>query len=83
METETSHGCLFHAAVAAAPGNGALRDMLSRHKREVAERLARAIGRPDGVEDLTLLMEGLTQSWPLHGRRAVRSAKRLAALLFD
>ena len=83
MDEETSHGCLFHAAVAAAPGNAALRDMLACHKREVSEKLAAAIGRCDAVEDLTVLIEGLTQSWPLHGRQAVQSAKRLAVPLLD
>lgn len=83
METETSHGCLFHAAVAAAPGNSSLRDMLARHKREVFEKLADAIGRLDRIEELALLIEGLTQSWPLYGRRAVASAKRLATPLLD
>lgn len=83
MDAETSHGCLFHAAVAAAPGNAALRAMLTRHKREVSEALAAAIGRHDAVEDLTLLIEGLTQSWPLHGRKSVQSAKRLAAPLLE
>ena len=79
MGEESSHGCLFHAAVAAAPGNPALRAMLARHKQEVAEALAAVINRPDVMEDLTLLIEGLTQSWPLHKHRAVQSAKRLAA----
>ncbi len=83
MDVETSHGCLFHAAVAAAPGNATLRDVLTRHKQEVSERLAAAIGRLDAIEELTLLIEGLTQSWPLHGRRAVKSAKRLSAPLLD
>lgn len=83
MEAETSHGCLFHAAVAATPGNRSLRNMLARHKQEVFEKLADAIGRLDGIEELALLIEGLTQSWPLHGRRAVESAKRLATPLLD
>jgi AcrR family transcriptional regulator len=83
MDQEASHGCLFHAAVAAAPGNAALRAMLARHKREVSEALAAAIGRYDVIEDLTLLIEGLTQSWPLHGQQTVQSAKRLAAPLLD
>lgn len=83
MEIEASHGCLFHAAVAAAPTNVELRHMLERHKRDVAQALASAMGRFDHIEDLTLLMEGLIQSWPLHERQAVKSAKRLASALFD
>jgi len=83
MDEETSHGCLFHAAVAAAPGNTALRAMLARHKQEVAEALAAAINRYDVIEDLTLVIEGLTQCWPLHGQRAMLSAKRLAAPLLN
>lgn len=83
MANEASHGCLFHAAVAAAPNNAALREVLSRHKSEVSRVLADAIGKPDRVEELTLLIEGLTQSWPLHGTRAVESAKHFAALMLD
>ena len=83
MAEEASHGCLFHAAVAAAPGNRALRDMLVRHKREVSEALGEAIALPDRGEDLMLLVEGLTQSWPLSGRGAVESAKRFAGALLD
>lgn len=81
MEAETAHGCLFHAAVASTPGNAALRAMLARHKRELTERLGDALSWGGRCEDLTLLMEGLTQSWALHGRGAVESAKRLAAAL--
>ena len=81
MTTETSHGCLFHAAVAATPRNAALRDMLARHKREVSEALATAIAASEKTTELTVLIEGVIQSWPLHGRDAVESAKTFAEAL--
>jgi AcrR family transcriptional regulator len=81
MRREASHGCLFHAAVAAAPHDEALRSFLVRHKAEVAERAAKATGLQGRESDLTLLVEGLTQSWPLHGEAAVASAKHLGAAL--
>lgn len=81
MVREASHGCLFHAAVAAAPQDRRLRSLLKRHKAEVAERAAMALGRPDREVDLTLILEGLTQSWPLCGDAAVTSAKRMALAL--
>lgn len=81
MRREASHGCLFHAAVAAAPNDPGLRQLLARHKEEVADRAARASGLLGCETDLTLIIEGLTQSWPLRGAAAVASAKRLAAAL--
>ena len=81
MAREASHGCLFHAAVAAAPQDRRLRALLKRHKAEVAERAAAAIGRPDRGVELTIILEGLTQSWPLCGDAAVASAKKMAGAL--
>ena len=81
MAAEASHGCLFHAAVAAAPDSAALRALLSRHKQEVAARLT-DVTRLRGREmEAMVILEGLTQSWPLNGEQAVTSAKHLAALL--
>jgi AcrR family transcriptional regulator len=73
METEASHGCLFHSAVAASPG-----DLLSRHKVEVATKAAIATGRQGYEIELNLILEGLTQSFTLHGAQAIAAAKRLA-----
>jgi AcrR family transcriptional regulator len=81
METEASHGCLFHAAVAAAPTDPDLRSLLVRHKAEMARQAALASGLPGREAELTLILEGLTQSWPLQGQAAVASARRLSALL--
>ncbi|HBS21520.1 MULTISPECIES: TetR/AcrR family transcriptional regulator [Thalassospira] len=78
METEASHGCLFHAAVAASPGDQVLRDLLARHKTEVATKVAIATGRQGYEIELNLILEGLTQSFTLHGAEAIAAAKRLA-----
>lgn len=78
MRREASHGCLFHAAVAAAPHDQALRTLLQRHKTEVAGRAAAATALPGREVDLTLIIEGLTQSWSLYGDAAVESARRLS-----
>ncbi|MDO6585718.1 TetR/AcrR family transcriptional regulator [Salipiger sp. 1_MG-2023] len=77
MARETSHGCLFHGAVAADPGSSRLREMLQRHKGEVAHRAAAATGLPGHETELLIIMEGLTQTWSLQGD-AVTGAKRLA-----
>ncbi|WP_375595754.1 TetR/AcrR family transcriptional regulator [Algihabitans albus] len=79
MAREASHGCLFHAAVAAAPQDQWLRALLEKHKAEVAARAAKAADLPGREADLTVIFEGLTQSWPLLGEFAVVSAKRLSA----
>ncbi len=78
MATETSHGCLFHAAVAADPGSRPLRALLERHKAEVATRAAAATGLRGDDTGLLLVIEGLTQTWPLRGAAAVEAAKRLS-----
>ncbi|MHA6345971.1 TetR/AcrR family transcriptional regulator [Roseivivax sp. CAU 1761] len=77
MATETSHGCLFHGAVAADPGSEGLRALLARHKAEVARRAAAATGLDGHEIDLLVILEGLTQAWSLHRAAAVTSAKRL------
>ncbi|MBE3640109.1 TetR family transcriptional regulator [Mangrovicoccus sp. HB182678] len=77
MATETSHGCLFHGAVAAEPGSERLREVLSRHKAEVARRAADATGLAGRETELLVIMEGLTQAWALHRDAAVECAKRL------
>lgn len=81
METEKSHGCLFHAAVAADPESLALHALLTRHKTDVSVRAAKACGLPDSGTELMLIIEGLTQSWPLTGVLAVDAAKRLGDAL--
>lgn len=81
MRDETSHGCLFHAAVAAAPQDAALRDLLQRHKAEVAGRIAAATGLQGHEVALLLIVEGLTQGWTLHDARALDAAQALGALL--
>ncbi|AYE85211.1 TetR/AcrR family transcriptional regulator [Sulfitobacter sp. D7] len=81
METETSHGCLFHAAVAADPGSDSLRALLTRHKAEVAAKAAAATNLAGAETALLLIIEGLTQTWPLWGTEAVTAAQRLAQAL--
>jgi AcrR family transcriptional regulator len=81
METETSHGCLFHAAVAADPGSDSLRALLTRHKAEVAAKAAAATNLAGAETALLLIIEGLTQTWPLRGTEAVTAAQRLAQAL--
>ena len=81
MATETSHGCLFHAAVAADPVSAPLRALLERHKAEVAVRAAEACGLREAEPELLLIVEGLTQTWPLRGNLAVEAAMRLGRAL--
>jgi hypothetical protein len=77
MKTETSHSCLFHAAVAADPGSLPLRALLERHKADVAFRAAAATGLGGYDTALLLIIEGLTQTWPLRGEAEVEAAKRM------
>jgi AcrR family transcriptional regulator len=81
MKAETTHGCLFHAAVASAPQDEELRALLGRHKAEMADRAAKASGLHGQESEISLIIEGLMQSWPLRGDESVRAAKALCALL--
>ena len=81
MKTETTHGCLFHAAVAASPQDKDLRALLDRHKAEMAASAAGASGLQGRESEILVIIEGLMQSWPLRGEESVRAAKALGALL--
>ena len=81
MAAEASHGCLFHAAVMADPNSEPLRGLLERHKAEVASRATAATGLVAAETELFVIVEGLTQAWPLRGEAAVRAAKRLTRAL--
>lgn len=81
MRQEATHGCLVHAAVASAPHDLELLAILQRHKSEVAERVAEITGQTGHEAELTVIMEGLMQSWPLYGEAAVEAARRLCLSL--
>ncbi len=81
MEKEASHGCLFHAAVAALPQDQVLQELLIRHKSEVAETVAIRSQRRGFEVEINLVIEGLTQSYPIHRAQAIAAAKRLAMSL--
>ncbi len=80
MQTEASHGCLFHAAVASAPGDQKLRQLLETHKLEVSQLAVARAGTDISASDVMLIIEGLTQAWSLSGEAALTSAKRLAKM---
>lgn len=83
ISENASKGCLFHSAVAAHPENAAVREMLLRHKSELADGLVRATGLTSARDELMLLHEGITQSWPLMGERTVPCAISLARSLLE
>lgn len=78
MKTEATHGCLFHAAVASAPNDPALRKLLEQHKAEVSQMAADKAETAMRTSDLLVIIEGLTHAWPLSKGEALTSAKRLA-----
>ncbi|MEQ8896388.1 MAG: TetR/AcrR family transcriptional regulator [Roseovarius sp.] len=81
MKAETTHGCLFHAAVVTSPQDEDLRALLNRHKSEMADRAARVSGLQGQESEISVIIEGLMQSWPLRREEAVRAAKALCRLL--
>ena len=81
MKAEATHGCLFHAAVASSPQDERLRALLDRHKAEMADRAASASSLQGQESEISVIIEGLMQSWPLRGDRSVRAAKALCVLL--
>lgn len=80
MRTEASHGCLFHAAVASAPDDQKLRQLLEAHKSEISQLAVTRAGSDISPYDAVVIIEGLTQAWSLSGEAALTSAKRLASL---
>ncbi|AZV80386.1 TetR/AcrR family transcriptional regulator [Parasedimentitalea marina] len=77
METETAHGCLFHGAVASEPGSARLRELLERHKAEVATCAVKVTDLVGCEVEILVILEGLTQAWALHRNAALESAKLL------
>jgi AcrR family transcriptional regulator len=80
MREEASHGCLFHAAVATAPADIHLRKLLEQHKEEMSQTAISKAKTDISSSDLMVIIEGLTQAWPLSREAALRSAVRLAHL---
>lgn len=72
-------GCLFHNAVAAYPNSKALSALLTRHKFEVANSLTTALDLKGYEDELLLIHEGLTQSWPLLGDKTLLIANKLVS----
>ncbi|WP_223428940.1 TetR/AcrR family transcriptional regulator [Tateyamaria pelophila] len=83
MRAETTHGCLFHAAVASSPQDGELRALLDRHKAEMANRAASMSSLKGSEGEISIIIEGLMQSWPLRGDESLRAAKVLCTLMPD
>lgn len=54
---------------------------MDRHKHEVAQRAAAATGLAGQEIAFLLILEGLTQTWPLHAMAAVTTAKAPASSL--
>jgi len=81
MRNNAPQGCLFHGAVAAQPDSAPVLEMLTRHKRDLSDGMARATGLPG--ETLLLLHEGVTQCWRLMGAEAAERAKALARPLLQ
>lgn len=81
MKAETTHGCLFHAAVASSPQDKELIGLLGRHKAEMADRAASASGLKGREDEISVIVEGLIQSWTLRGDQSVKAAKALCAFI--
>lgn len=77
MAENAPQGCLFKSAVAAYPDSTVLSELLERHKAEITQALVRNTGLIEKADELILLHEGITQTWPILGDRAVHSAKGL------
>jgi DNA-binding CsgD family transcriptional regulator len=49
--------------------------------KDLARLASRAAALTGREIELALIIEGLTQTWPLHGKAAVESAKQLGRML--
>lgn len=83
MRTEDGVGCLFLNALAAHPGNPAIRTVVERQKNATRELMVRCSGRDELANQMFLLHEGATAAWPLLGREAIRTARSAAISLMS
>ncbi|SBT17921.1 hypothetical protein MGA5115_02038 [Marinomonas gallaica] len=83
MLENAANGCLFHGACASHPNSLAIRTMLERHKMEVINKMVLITGLVSARDQLMLLHEGITQSWPLMHESAVKTATTFSRALFS
>jgi len=81
MQREAGTGCLFHAAVLAMPDDRQIHERLVSHKDEFTDRAVRQAGVQKKRSQFLIISEGLTQTWPVLGNDALKSAKTLASRL--
>lgn len=75
MTHNAQTGCLFLSAVAAYPNEPMLKELLERHKAEIAENMLKVSGLNEVGHDLLLIHEGLMHSWPVCQDSALDAAK--------
>ncbi len=66
--------------MATAPADIYLRKILEQHKEEVSQKAISKAETDISTSDLMVIIEGLTQAWPLTREAALKSAVRLAHL---
>ncbi len=83
MLENVSQGCLFHSAVASYPHSEPIRKVMEQHKKEVADKMAETTNLLERRDHLLLIHEGVVQSWPILGSKAVMTAKCLLSYLLE
>ena len=83
MKLFAPNGCLYLSAMAAYPGNNAIRNSTKRHKNELIHMMSRRSGRPELAKELFLLHEGVSAAWPVVGVQTFKAAEKIALKIID
>lgn len=83
METYAPHGCMSMNAVAAFPENRIIHKAVQDHKKLVCQFLGRQSQNDKIANELFLLHEGVSSSWPILGNEAVVASNRIIIKLLE
>ena len=74
MTHHAPHGCMSTLAVASFPDNQTIAQVVNSHKLDVRAFLVQRVGDERRGEQLFLLHEGVTATWPVLGKQALSTA---------
>ncbi|MFM2587511.1 TetR/AcrR family transcriptional regulator [Vibrio sp. TBV020] len=83
MTTHAPHGCMSTLAVASFPDNGLIASVVNEHKQAVQTFLSELVGDENKGQQLFVIHEGISGSWPVMGTQAIDVAKQMMTSLVE
>jgi len=83
MASSAVNGCMSLNALATFPDNAEIKQAVLRHKMEVRDLLGVQSGNPAIANELFLLHEGVSNSWPTMGKQSLISAQHMIKTLME